>query len=56
MSANKSYWGTYVITDETLAVDVQGDIIACKCSFFNNKKLSLIGVKGESPYWVLTKQ
>ena len=56
MSANKSYWGTYVITDETLAMDMQGDTIACEYSFSNNKKLTLIGVKGESPYWVLTKQ
>ena len=56
MSADRYYWGAYIITDETLAMAVQGDTTTWGYSFSNNdKELTLIDVKGEIPYWVLTK-
>jgi len=49
-------WGTYVMTDGTLAIEVEGDTRAFQYSFSNNdKKLTLIDVEQGGQFAVLTK-
>jgi len=52
----QTIWGTYVMTDETLAMEVKGDTNALEYSFSDNgKKLTLIAVEQGGQFAVLTK-
>ena len=49
-------WGTYVMTDNTLATEVKGDTSAFKYSFSDDgKKLTLIAIEQSGQFAVLTK-
>jgi hypothetical protein len=52
----KTIWGTYVITDETFAMELFGDTTALEYSFSDDgKKLNLIDVAESGDFIVLTK-
>ncbi|MCK4364437.1 MAG: hypothetical protein KAW45_00115 [Thermoplasmatales archaeon] len=55
-ATRQTIWGTYVMTDETLAMNRKGDAKAFEYSFSDNgKKLTLIDVEQGGQFAVLTK-